>query len=342
MKDRHIAGVGEFELIRRLTDILGRPKGEEIVCGIGDDAAVYRTGPGRVHVVSTDAFADQYHFDVRFYSWTDVGYKAMAASVSDIAAMNAAPLYATVAMALPPQFLVADVERIYEGLRLCARQQGVDIIGGDTTRSDRVTLSITIIGEATEQEVVCRDGGLPGDLLCVTGPLGAADIGLQLLRCEAENQRPSVTGMDDSLVRRAKKRHLRPTPRTDVVRSWKRVGVRPHALIDISDGLAAEVHHLCRASGCGAVIEQSAVPVAQPVRALASDSDRAVEVALSGGDEYELLFAAPAEDCARMDSGLFTVIGNLTAEAGEVLLHLGEGNQVALGPSGHDHFADRP
>ncbi|MDE2730784.1 MAG: thiamine-phosphate kinase [Bacteroidota bacterium] len=339
MMGRHVGGVGEFKLIRRLANIIGKPRGSRIVRAIGDDAAVYRTAPGRVHVVSTDAFADQYHFDARFYSWVDVGGKAMAASISDIAAMNAVPRYATVALALPPKFLVADAERIYEGLRLCAEQQDVDIIGGDTTRSDRVTLSITIIGEAAEQDVVYRDGGLPGDLLCVTGPLGAADIGLQLLRFEAESQSPPMAGLDEAIVRQAKDRHLRPMPRTDMVNRWKKAGVKPHALIDISDGLTAEVHHICRASGCGAAIDLAAVPVARAVRMLESDPARAMEFALSCGDEYELLFAAPAEDCARMDACLFTVIGRLTADAGAVFLRREEGDEVALGPGGHDHFA---
>ena len=340
MKPKDIAHLGEFSLISHLSDVIGPPHSQDIICGVGDDAAVYRIGGGQVHVVSTDALVDGYHFDIRFASWSDVGFKAMAVNISDIVAMNAAPRYATVAIGLPPNFLVTHIEDIYKGLHQCAVQYGVDMIGGDTTRSDRVMLSITVIGEAAEKEIVYRSGGAMGDVLCVTGTLGGALAGLEIARSQSENQTPDYATADKDAVDWVSNRLRLPTPRTDVLKMWKDADVRPTALIDISDGLAAELHHLCSASQCGAIIRQSALPVAPAVRALtAGDEVRATNLALKGGDEYELLFAIPEFECHRMDTEMFTVIGSLTPNSGVRMAQPGDQGTTILNPVGHDHFA---
>ena len=340
MGSKYVDELGEFNLIRLLDGVLGESNSSAIACGIGDDAAVLRTGQGQVHVVSTDAFVEHYHFDRRFYSWTDVGYKAMAVNISDIAAMNAKPRFATVALGLPDEFLVRDVENIYAGLGLCARQHGVNVVGGDTTKSREVLLSITIIGVADEDDIVYRTGGQPGDLLCVTGTLGAAVAGLYLLQHRANSDHIDASAIGSTAARTVIKRHLRPIPRTDMMHVWQDAGIRPGALIDISDGLAAEVHHICKASGCGAMIEQTALPIAEGVHDVANyfGADP-FTYALSGGDDYELLFAASERDCRRINSSLYTVIGHLTGDCDAILLQNADGTSTHLTPGGHDHFS---
>lgn len=340
MGSKYVEEVGEFNLIRLLDGVLGESNSSAIACGIGDDAAVLRTGQGQVHVVSTDAFVEHYHFDRRFYTWIDVGYKAMAVNISDVAAMNAKPHFATVALALPDKFLVRDVENIYTGLRLCASQHGVNVVGGDTTRSREVMLSITIIGVADENDIVYRSGGQPGDLLCVTGTLGAAVAGLYLLQHKSGSDHIDASAIGSAAAKNVIKRHLRPVPRTDMVRVWQDAGMLPDAMIDISDGLAAEVHHICKASGCGAIVEQSALPIAEGVHDVANyfGADP-FAYALSGGDDYELLFAASKEDCRRIDSSLYSVIGYLTKDRGTILLQGADDKTSPLTRGGHDHFS---
>ena len=339
MRGQLVEHAGEFNLIHQLREVLRNQYTPEVIRGIGDDAAVYQIGNGLVHVISTDAFIQDYHFDLAFYSMQDVGYKAMAVNISDIAAMNASPRYATIALGLPGQIQVDQVLDIYRGIQRCADMHGVQIIGGDTTRSPVIMLSITIIGIGSEDAIVYRSGGKPDDLLCITGTLGAAVAGLHLLRREA-HQRQLDPGIADLVRHHVVQRHCQPIPRTDIVRDWQVRGVRPHALIDISDGLAAEVRHLCKASKCGAELQRSSLPVTDATRAVAEVfAADPLEYALSGGDDYELLFTAPEESCQRMDPDTFTIIGKLTSDTKQILHTDGAQSTIPLSQTGHDHFA---
>lgn len=326
-----IEEIGEFNLIRRLASISSPGTKPPVITGVGDDAAVYHPKPGMVQVVTTDALIEGYHFDFDFYRMDHVGYKAMVVNLSDIAAMNAQPILATVALGIPGSFSTEDLESLYRGLTNAASKYSVQIIGGDTTRSPVLVLSITIIGEATESNLAYRNGASPGDSICVSGNLGDAAAGLDLLRSRTE---PNT--LEPKVWKVLTTRHLMPTPRLDLVHEWAQKEVHPSALIDISDGLANEVHHICAASSCGAVLWESKLPLSQELRAGAPKPRTPVDYALNGGDDYELLFTAPSEILEQMSSDSFITIGVVTKK--DILIHREDGTLEPLKPEGHDHF----
>ena len=327
-----IERAGEFNLIHHLTTV-GSPNIEPpIIAGIGDDAAVYRTDHDKVHVVTTDALIEGYHFDFAFYSMEDAGYKAMAVNLSDIAAMNARPILATIALGAPGSVSMKDLEALYSGLAAGASKYGVQIAGGDTTRAPVLMLTITVIGEARASEIVYRNGARPGDRICVSGTLGDAAAGLDILRHGIEPEAVGSTAWNFLVAR-----HLRPTPRFDLVSEWASQGVRPSALIDISDGLANEIHHICTASGCGATIRESRLPLSSALRAASVLERGSVDYAINGGDDYELLFTASAQDLQKANPASFITIGFITEK--DILLHRANGSVEPLVPAGHDHFS---
>ncbi len=327
-----IEQAGEFNLIHRLTSISSPNVKLPIITGIGDDAAIYRTGNDRVQVVTTDALIEGYHFDFAFYSMEDAGYKAMAVNLSDIAAMNAHPILATIALGVPGSVSVENLEALYQGLTVGASAHGVQIAGGDTTRAPVLMLTITVIGEAKASEIVYRNGARPGDMICVSGTLGDAAAGLDILR---DGIKPEAIGSMawNFLVAR----HLRPTPRLDLVKEWAFQGIRPSALIDISDGLANELHHICVASGCGATIWESSLPLSEALRAATVLERSSVDYALNGGDDYELLFTASEQALKNANPAPFATIGTITEK--DILLHRADGSLEPLVPAGHDHFS---
>ena len=327
----HIEEVGEFNLIRRLASISSPDTKPPVITGVGDDAAVYHPKPGMVQVVTTDALVEGYHFDFDFYRMDHIGYKAMVVNLSDIAAMNAQPTLATVALGIPGSFSTEDLESLYRGLTNAASKYGVQIIGGDTTHSPVLLLSITIIGEASGPNLVHRNGASPGDSICVSGNLGDAAAGLDLLRSHTE---PNT--LEPKVLDVLTTRHLMPTPRLDLIHEWAQKEVRPSALIDISDGLANEVHHICTASSCGAILWESELPLSPELRAGAPKSRTPVDYALNGGDDYELLFTAPSKTLEQMSSDSFITIGVVTDE--DVLIQRDNGTFEPLKPEGHDHF----
>ncbi|MDE2771633.1 MAG: thiamine-phosphate kinase [Bacteroidota bacterium] len=327
-----IEQAGEFNLIHHLTS-MGSPKVEPpIIAGIGDDAAVYSTDHNRVQVVTTDALIEGYHFDFAFYSMEDAGYKAMAVNLSDIAAMNARPILATIALGVPGSVSMEDLEALYGGLAASASEHGVQIAGGDTTRAPVLMLTITVIGEARASEIIYRNGAQPGDRICVSGTVGDAAAGLDILRHGIEPEAVGSTAWNFLVAR-----HLRPTPRFDLVNEWASQGIRPSALIDISDGLANEIHHICTASGCGATIRESRLPLSSALRAASVLERGSVDYALNGGDDYELLFTASARDLQKANPASFITIGLITEK--DILLHRAEGSVEPLMPAGHDHFS---
>ena len=336
-----VKDVGEFGLIAHLRGVLGEAPGTDVVSGIADDAAVYRIGAGRVHVVTTDALIEGTHFDRSFMPMEHLGFKAMAVNVSDIAAMNARPRYATIALGLPQSVSVEMVGQLYEGMRRACRAYGLRVVGGDTTSARQLTVSVTVIGEAEEEAVVYRKGAQPGDVLCVTGDLGAAYAGLKVLaeqrralQEQGEDYAPDV-GEFSYVIQR----QLAPQAQLSTVKDWARRNARPHALIDISDGLASEVHHLCEASGTGALVRGAALPIAPETRSAADHFAEDVDVyALFGGEDYELLFAFPKDDLDRLDPESFVAIGEMTEAEEGVRLQTPEGETVRLEPGGYQHF----
>jgi len=327
--------LGEFTLIEGLTKVL-----ENRQHGIGDDAAVYPVGDGQVHVLTTDALIEGIHFDRSFMPMEYIGFKALSVNVSDVVAMNATPRYATVALGIPGVMPVNAVEALYRGIKNAADVYGVTIVGGDTTKSRELVLSLTVVGEAQKEHVVYRHGACPGDLVCVTGNLGAAYAGLKLaqrerrkMKEEKEAYRPDIHRFEYAMLRL-----LAPVARLQIIQEWAACNVQPTALIDISDGLASEMHHICRLSSCGAVIQALALPVVEETRKIAElFGEQVLQYALLGGDDYELLFTIPEEELHKLNPNSFCVIGQIT-DADRVVLAMPSGATHPLPAAGHQHF----
>ena len=245
--------------------------------------------------------------------------------------MNAYPVLATVAIGVPGSFSMENMESLYQGITNVASAHGVQIVGGDTTRSPVLMLTITVVGEARESDVVYRNGALLGEYICVTGSVGEAALGLDILRKDVGRD-----CLDQEVWNLLTTQHLMPSPRLDLVDEWAQKKVRPSAMIDISDGLASELHHICDASDCGAVIWESKLPISPEMYAGALESRSPVDYALHGGDDYELLFTAPRKVLERMRPDSFTNIGVITPK--DILMERSDGTVVPLAPGGHDHF----
>jgi thiamine-monophosphate kinase len=339
-----ISNIGEFGLIAVMRDTLGEPSDDALVSGIGDDTAVYRVGDGEVHLLTTDTLTEGIHFDRAFMPMEHLGFKAMSVNVSDIAAMNAEPRYATVTVGLSQQVTVEMVETIYEGIREACDAYDVTVVGGDTVSAHSLSLSVSIVGEAAEDDVVYRRGAKVGDKLCVTGDVGASYAGLkvlvrnrQRLQEQGEDFEPNLDPFSYVI-----RRHLAPPAQLKTVRDWAEAGVKPTALIDISDGLASEVHHVCEASGVGAQLYEPALPIDPETRNTATDFGEDVGVyALFGGEDYELVFTMAEADLDAVDPQSYTVIGDIERPEDEehpVLIQRADGENVPLQPGGFDHF----
>lgn len=308
---------GEFALIDR---IRRAPKHAEVLCGIGDDAAVLQLG-GKRFVVTTDTIVESDHFSMDYFTPQQVGVKAMESNVSDVAAMGATPLYALVALALPKTVSVEWVDGFYEGLYESASKAGVDVVGGDTTHSNQITVTVTLIGRAGEN-LCLRSSAIAGDLIFVTGDLGASTAGLKLF----QNKVPG-----HELV---KQKHVQPRSRLDVS---PQIALFAHAVEDVSDGLASEVRHIASASNLSAVLDASAVPIAPETQAAADAlGGDALDFALFGGEDFELVFTVSPQDRQKAEA-LGTCVGKM-AEGNGVYLEKG-GVRRKLDCFGFDHFA---
>ena len=351
-----VSEVGEFGLIDRLSATLAdAASARDLVVGIGDDAAVYRVGgagsdgPSRVHVVTTDALVEGVHFDRTYVPLRALGWKAIAVNVSDVCAMNARPRFATVALGLPNNVSVEGAEALYTGVGQACERWGLAVVGGDVTASARLTVTVTVVGEAREDEVVTRAGAQPGDLLCVTGDLGSAAAGLQVLLA-GKDEAPGGDGAPpdaDAPVRQPDlepfayvvERQLVPQARLDRVTGWADAGVRPTALIDVSDGLASETHHLSQAGTVGAVIDGGLLPVHVQTALAAQRFDARPEAyVLYGGEDYELLFTLPEADAPKLASDTYAVVGQIVEPDEGVTLRLPDGNRVPLAGGGYKHY----
>ncbi len=316
MKQTQLSELGEFGLISRLTEKI-QIKNTSTLTGVGDDAAVL-SFPDKKIVVTTDLLTEGIHFNLMYVPLKHLGYKAVVVNLSDVFAMNATPRQITVSIAISSKFSLEAVEELYSGIHLACEKYGVDLIGGDTTSSlTGLTISVTAIGEASEDELVYRSGAKPTDLLCVSGDLGGAYMGLQLLNRENEvfkvnpNQKPQFEGYDYIL-----ERQLKPEARADIKELLKTLDIQPTSMIDISDGLSSEVLHLCKASKVGCSIYEEKIPLDKQTKDFAEElSINPLVAALNGGEDYELLFTVPlgSYDLIKKEFDI-TIIGHITPE----------------------------
>jgi len=305
---------GEFGLIEHLTKSI-ELKNASSVTGIGDDAAVI-DARNRYQVVSTDLLVEGVHFDMHYTPLRHLGYKAIASNLSDIAAMNARPEQVLVGIALSSRYTVEAVAELYEGMRLCCNRYGVDLVGGDTTSSaGGLFISITVLGYADKEKITRRSGAQEHDLICVSGDLGAAYMGLLLLEREKQvylkspDNQPDLEGNDYVL-----ERQIKPEPRLDIVQQLAENNILPTAMIDISDGLASEMLHICKASQKGCCLYEDKLPLDQTTHDLTADFGIIPSVAaLNGGEDYELLFTIKQSDYEKIKLLKdVTVIGYIT------------------------------
>jgi thiamine-monophosphate kinase len=312
-----LASLGEFGLIEHLTKNI-KPKLPTTAKGIGDDAAVLDF-KGKKTIVSTDMLVEGVHFDLSYMPLKHLGYKAVVVNISDICAMNATPTQITISIAVSNRFPLEALEELYGGMRLAAQVYDVDIIGGDTTSSQKgMIISITAIGHADEEELTYRNGAGSTDLLVVTGDVGAAYMGLQVLEREKEVFKVNPQNQPDlDAYTYLIERQLKPEARKDVKDILKGLEIKPTAMIDISDGLSSEILHLCKQSGVGCNLYEEKIPVdPQLISSCEEFNIDITTVAINGGEDYELLFTIKIEDYDKLKHNPnFTVIGHMTQES---------------------------
>jgi thiamine-monophosphate kinase len=336
--------LGEFKLIKHLTDKI-KITNSSTIKGVGDDAAILDHGDREI-VVSTDMLVEGVHFDMVFNPLKHLGYKAVVVNLSDIYAMNAQPRQITVALAISSKYSVEAIEELYEGINHAAEVYGVDVVGGDITSSNQgLVISITAIGEIVKGQSVLRSGAKEKDLLVVSGDLGAAYMGLQLLNREKEvwkadpNMQPDLDGHDYVL-----ERQLKPEARKDIVKLLADLNVKPTSMIDISDGLSSEIKHLCDQSKLGVELYEDKIPIDPTTIQLAVDFNLNPTLsALSGGEDYELLFTISMDDFDNIKGNPnLTVIGHMTAENAGMHLVTKDGASIELKAQGWDgmHFGE--
>jgi thiamine-monophosphate kinase len=335
-----LSELGEFGLIEQIKKsvVLIQPSSLK---GIGDDAAVLEHN-NRVTLVSTDMMVEGVHFDLSYVPLKHLGYKAAVVNFSDIYAMNGCPEQILVSIAISNRFSVESVEEIYAGLLLACKKYKVDLVGGDTSTSPSgLTLSMTIVGSAEKSKVVYRSGAKEKDLICVSGDLGGAYMGLQILEREKEifrenpNIQPDLEGNDYIL-----ERQLKPEARKDIIELLSDLAIQPNAMIDISDGLASEIIHLCRQSGTGCHLYEEKIPIDPQTaeRARQFNLDPSL-CALSGGEDYELLFTIPIKDHEKIKNlPEITIIGHITDRNTGTQLITRDGKQHPITAQGWDAF----
>lgn len=341
-KYTELSTLGEFGLIDHLTKSI-QPKNKSTLKGVGDDAAVLGYGSKRI-LVSTDMLIQDIHFDLTYTPLKHLGYKAVAVNASDIYAMNGTPRQITVALAVSNHFSVESLEELYEGMYLACDQYGIDLVGGDTTSSRTgLCISITVIGEADDKDIVYRNTAGENQLICVSGDLGAAYMGLQLLEREKlvfkdnGQTQPDFAGYEYIL-----ERQLKPDARKDIVALLKKKKIRPTAMIDISDGLASEIMHICKNSGVGCNIYEDKIPIDYQTFKMAEELNmNATVCALSGGEDYELLFTAPLDRYDELTAlpGI-SVIGHTCKATEGCHITTRDGNVFELKAQGWTNFSN--
>lgn len=328
--------MGEFGLIRHLTDRI-ELKNKSSLKGVGDDAAVMDYAD-KLTLVTTDLLLEGVHFDLTYVPLKHLGYKSAVVNFSDIYAMNGQPRQITVSLGISKRFCVEDLEQLYDGIRLACDIYGVDLVGGDTSASmTGLTISITCIGEGERGKVVYRDGAHETDLICVSGDLGAAYMGLQLLEREKsvfrgeKDFQPDFAGKEYLL-----ERQLKPEARKDIIEALDRAGIVPTAMMDVSDGLSSELLHISKASHVGCRVYEDRIPIDYQTAVMAEQFNmNLVTAALNGGEDYELLFTVPLTDHDKVEAieGV-KVIGHITREELGNYLVGRDGGEVTLRAQG--------
>lgn len=337
-----ISQLGEFGLIDRLTEGL-KPVNPSTLRGVGDDCAVLGYKDSEA-LVTTDLLLEGVHFDLTYVPLKHLGYKAAVVNFSDIYAMNGRPRQITVSLGISKRFTVEHIEALYSGIRLACEIYGVDIVGGDTTSSRQgLVISITCVGEAAKDKIVYRDGAKDTDLICVSGDLGAAYMGLQLLEREKlasvgkADFQPEFQGKE-YLV----ERQLKPEARRDIVEALDKAGIVPTAMMDVSDGLSSELMHICRQSHAGCRVYEDRIPIDYQTAVMAEELNmNLVTAALNGGEDYELLFTVPLhchEQIEKIEG--VKVIGHITREELGCALVTRDGGEMELRAQGWNPLAE--
>lgn len=347
MSKTEISTLGEFGLIRHLTEDI-KPVQPSTERGVGDDAAVMNYGDRRT-LVTTDLLLEGIHFNLEYVPLKHLGYKAAVVNFSDIYAMNGTPTQITVSLGLSKRFSVEDVEELYAGIRLACERYGVDLVGGDTSASmTGLTISITCLGTAYKSDIVYRDGARENNLVCVTGNLGSAYMGLQLL----ERERIAMHGAQISEQEQEKmqsafegkeyilERQLKPEARRDVIEALRAAGIKPTAMMDVSDGLSSELLHICTQSGVGCSIYEDKLPIDYQAAAMAEEMNlNIVTCALNGGEDYELLFTCDLADYEKLVTiDDVYLIGHITKKETGCTLVGRNGEELPISAQGWNAF----
>lgn len=341
MKETEISQLGEFGLIDRLTEGL-KPVNSSTLKGVGDDCAVV-SYPDTDVLVSTDLLVEGVHFDLTYVPLKHLGYKAAVVNFSDLYAMNATPRQITVGLAISSRFTVEHIEELYSGIRLACELYGVDLVGGDTTASrSGLVISVTCIGDAKKDNIVYRNGTKDTDLICVTGDLGAAYMGLQLLEREKrvgqgeKDFQPDFAGKEYLI-----ERQLKPEARRDIIEEFAKHGIVPTSMMDISDGLSSELIHICKDSSVGCRVYEERLPIDYQTAVMAEEINmNLATAALNGGEDYELLFTVPLHlhDEIKKIKGV-SVIGYITKPELGCALITRDGTEMELKAQGFNHMS---
>ena len=340
-KETEISQLGEFGLIKHLTDNIAL-KNQSSIKGVGDDCAIIKYDNEET-LVTTDLLMEGIHFDLTYVPLKHLGYKAAVVNFSDIYAMNGKPQQIVVALGISKRFTVEHIEALYSGIKLACEIYGVDLVGGDTTSSRAgLTISITCIGSAPKEKITYRNGAKDSDLICVSGDLGAAYMGLQLL----EREKIASTGQTDFQPQFQGKeylieRQLKPEARKDIVAELNKLGIVPTSMIDISDGLSSDILHICQQSNVGCRIYEDRIPIDYQTAIMAEELNmNLVTAALNGGEDYELLFTVPLHMHEQIEKNTgIKIIGHITKlELGSALITR-DGAEIPLTAQGWNHLS---
>jgi thiamine-monophosphate kinase len=337
-----LSSIGEFGLIDRISNSISHYQ-EGTKLGIGDDAAIVELPKGEQLLVSTDMLAEGIHFDLAFTPLHLLGYKAVAVNLSDIAAMNAIPRQIVISLALSNRFSIEAIDALYDGIRQACKEYNVDLVGGDTTTSRAgLIISITALGSQNQEKIVKRSGAKVGDLICVSGDLGAAYMGLQILSREKKvfevdpDMQPELKEDHAYLIQR----QLKAEARTDIIYELAEIGVLPNAMIDISDGLASELLHLAKQSKVGIQLFEDKIPIENVTKLAASEFGlSAITCAMNGGEDYELLFTVPQSDFEKVKKMEdVSIIGVVREESSGKNLIMRSDQIIPITAQGWTHF----
>ena len=343
-KETEIATLGEFGLIDHITKDI-ELKNESSIKGIGDDCAVLEYKEKET-LVTTDLLLEGIHFDLTYTPLKHLGYKAAVVNFSDVYAMNGTPKQITVSLGISKRFTVEHIEQLYAGIRLACEIYGVDLVGGDTSASvTGLIISVTCIGEGDKDKIIYRNGARDTDLICVSGDLGAAYMGLQLLERERsvskdndEDFHPAFEGREYIL-----ERQLKPEARRDIIEALTNAGIKPTAMMDISDGLSSELMHICRQSNVGCRIYEERIPIDYQTAVMAEEFNmNLVTAALNGGEDYELLFTVPLTDHEKVaEMKGIKIIGRITKPELGLCMETRDGAELELKAQGWQAFSDK-